>query len=234
MLDPPVTYKDGVAEAVTVTPTFFNALGWTDSQAYGRRGGATYLETFKTALKHRPKVIFLHQWNEFSGQPKGHGYGPDHNIFLDTYSVELSDDLEPVSLTAPGYRDDNGGWGFYDFNLTRALMDMYRGNVRNSTLLAVSSPLRDAVVEGATLSVAWTTIGEAAQTFTVQLDGKTVQANVTGSEAAVSLAGLAKGAHILTIIADGAVTYYPLSRVQMDEPLEAPLPVRVEVPFSIK
>ena len=39
VLDPPVTYKDGVAEAVTVTPTFFNALGWLDKEAYGRRGG---------------------------------------------------------------------------------------------------------------------------------------------------------------------------------------------------
>lgn len=136
VIDPPVTYLDGVAEAVTVTPSFFNARGWTGPLAAGRRGGATYLETFKVALAHRPKVVLLHQFNEYSGQPPGHGYGPDHDIYVDTYSVELSDDLEPVSLTAAGYRGDMGGWGFYYLNLTRALMDLYRHQADDCTLLA--------------------------------------------------------------------------------------------------
>ena len=39
---------------------------------------------------------------------------------MDSYSVEYSDDYEPVSLTAPGFRGDNGGWGFYYLNLTEA------------------------------------------------------------------------------------------------------------------
>ena len=61
----------------------------------------------------------LHQFNEFTGQGS-HGYGPDKDIFVDSYSVEYSDDYEPVSLTAPGFRGDNGGWGFYYLNLTEA------------------------------------------------------------------------------------------------------------------
>ena len=68
VIDPPVTYKDGVAESVTVTPSFFNTLGWTGPLANGRLGGTVYLETFKVALAHRPKVVHLHQWQEYSGQ----------------------------------------------------------------------------------------------------------------------------------------------------------------------
>jgi len=234
VIDPPVTYKDGVAEAVTVTPTFFNAQGWTGAGAYGRRGGATYLETFKMALAHRPKVVFLHQFNEYSGQPQGHGYGPDHSIYVDTYSVELSDDLEPVSLTAPGFRGDRGGWGFYYLNLTRALMDLYRGKAGDSTLLAVSGPARGAVVSGVTLPVTWSIVGAPASGFTLAVDGKAIRKHIAGTGAELSLAGLAKGPHILTVIAEGAQTRYPLSWIELDDPLEASVPAKVDVLFAVK
>lgn len=234
VIEPPVTYKDSAAEAVTVTPSFFNAYGWTDaSQAYGRRGGATYIETFKVALQHRPKVIFLHQWNEYSGQREGHGMGSDHNIYVDTYSVELSDDLEPVSTTAPGYRGDRGGWGFYYLNLTQALMDVYRGNAQDCTILAVASPLRDAVVSGQTLKVSWSVIGAPANSYLVVIDGRPVAEKVTGREVEISLSGISKGAHTLTVTAEGALTRYRLSWTEMDTPLETPVPSMVEVPFSV-
>ena len=232
-LDPPVTYKDGAAEAVTVTPTFFNALGWLDKTAYGRRGGTGYLETFKVALQHRPKVIQLHQFNEFSGQGKGHGHGPDHNIFMDTYNVELSDDLEPVSMTAPGYRDDKGGWGYYYLNLTQALMDLYRHKADDCTLLAVDSPVAGITASGDTLLVKWSVLGKPVRHFSIAVDGKVVKRNITGTQAEISLAGLAKGAHTLVVTAVGAVTRYPLSWTQLDTPLVKPQPVRVKVPLFI-
>lgn len=230
VIEPPVTYKDGVAEAVTVTPSFFNAQGWTGPLAHGRRGGATYLETFKVALEHRPRVIFLHQFNEFTGQPEGHGYGPDHTIYVDTYNVEFSDDLEPVSLTAPGYRGD-GGWGFTYLNLTRALVDVYRHGFDGSTLLAVSEPLAHTEGAGEVLPVAWSVLGPQPESFTLLVDDDVVAKDLKGSRAELPLTGLAPGAHTLTVIAEGAVTRYPLSYTSLDEPLQEPVPVRVDVPF---
>lgn len=228
---PPVTYRNGIAEAVTVTPSFFGALGWTASTARGRHGGATYLDTFKVAMQHRPQVVFLHQFNEYSGQKDGHGMGPQHDIYVDTYSVELSDDIEPVSPTAPGYRGDSGGWGFYYLNLTRALMDLYRGKVDDSTVLAVSSPLRSEVLKEATCHVTWTTIGAAVKHFTIAIDGIPVQQELTANFADVDMSALEPGPHTLTVIADDATTCYPLSWDFLDTPLEVPVQVYVDVPI---
>lgn len=230
-LDPVVTYRDGKAEAITVTPAFFAAHGWRGQGAKGRRNGATYLDTFRTALEHRPKVVLLHQFNEFIGQPTGRGYGPDRDIYVDSYSVELSDDLEPVSLTSPGYRGDEGGWGFYYLNLTRALMDICRGNAPEDTLLALAKPDPQAVVESSTLDVEWMWAGKQPEGFTVLLDGRPVADGVTEHSYSVSLGGLEPGTHTLAVVADGGTTRYPLSAVQLDEAGE-PQPTRVEVTFT--
>lgn len=239
VIDPPVTYKDSVSEAVTVTPSYFNALGWTGPLARGRMGGTTYLETFKIALTHRPRVVFLHQWQEYSGQREGDGRGPNRNIYTDTYSVELSDDLEPVSLTAPGYRSrqdnsrDCGGWGFYYLNLTQALMSLYRGRANGCTILAVGSPLRHASVTGGVLAVSWSVIGEPVTHFTIALDRQVVRTKVAGNAVDIPLTGLSGGLHTVTVRADGAVTRFPLSWTELDIPLDVPIPVRVDVPFVI-
>ena len=230
-LDPVVTYRDGAAEAITVTPAFFAARGWQGPGAKGRRGGATYLDTFRTALEHRPKVVLLHQFNEFAGQPTGRGYGPDRDIYVDSFSVELSDDLEPVSLTSPGYRGDDGGWGFYYLNLTRALMDIYRSETPEDTLLALASPGPNAAVEEPTLEVEWMWAGRQPEGFTVLLNGRSAARNVTDNAYSVSLAGLEHGTHTLAVVAEGGTTRYPLSPVQLDEPGE-PQPTRVEVTFT--
>ena len=238
VVDPPVTYRDvagtSIAESVTVTPAFFSERGWTGSAACGRRGGATYLETFKTALKHRPKVVFLHQFNEFTGQIEGQGMGPDHDIHGDTYSVELSDDLEPVSPSAPGFRGDHGGWGFYYLNLTRALVDLYRNPDEECTLLAISAPLRGAVITGNALDVAWSILGKEPQQYTILLDGKVIISRHAGQTAAVSLDQVADGPHTIGVAADGAKTYYKSSRMELVERLDSPIPVQVDVPFVLR
>jgi len=153
-LEPPVTYKDTYPEAVTASIACFHSLGWTAPTAYGHRGGMTYLETFQVALQHRPRVVFLHQFNEFSGQLEGFGMGPNRDIYADSYTVEFSDDIEPVSLTAPGYRGE-GGWGFYYLNLTQALIALYRGQASDCTILAVNTP----VIQGNNLTVEWFVLG---------------------------------------------------------------------------
>ncbi|MDF1514368.1 MAG: hypothetical protein P1S60_11220, partial [Anaerolineae bacterium] len=233
VIDPPVTYVGGLAEAVTVTPSYFNAMGWTGPQARGRMGGTTYLETFKVALEHKPRVIFLHQWQEYSGQLEGDGRGPDCNIYTDTYSVELSDDLEPVSLTASGYRGDRGGWGFYYLNLTQALMHLYRGLAGDSTILAVGHPVHNQKVEGSILNVSWSAIGKSPLGYSILVDGLDILRGCIGDATEIPIADLSKGMHTLTVLAEGAVTRYPLSMTEVDKPLATPIPVKVDVVFEV-
>jgi hypothetical protein len=231
-LRPIVTYKDGKAEAVTVTPAYFADKGWIGANARGRRGGTTYIESFKAAFEARPRVVFLHQWQEYAGQPEGQGYGPNHDIYVDSYSVEFSDDLEPVSLTAPAYRG-NGGWGYYFHNLTRALMAVYRDGTPTDTLVAVASPARNAVVKDSPLSVEWTSLGPAPQGFRVLVDGKVLADGLKGTSFSAALEGIADGPHTLTVDAPGATTRFALS-IDREDDSDAPQPVSVSVPFTVK
>lgn len=120
-----------------------------------------------------PQFLFVCQWNEFAGellflllmvapfigfagtgQANGQGYGPNHDDYVDSYSAELSNDMEPTSLTACAYARPNtvcGGWcvhccglllllraatmvsqcifrcrGFREANLFRAAVDLVR------------------------------------------------------------------------------------------------------------
>ncbi len=233
-LRPVPTYRDGKAEAITPTPAYFAEFGWTGEKARGRQGGTTYLESFKAALEHRPRVVLLHQWNEYAGQLEGEGYGPNKDRYVDSYSVELSDDLEPVSLTAPGYRRDKGGWGYFYHNLTKALLDIYRGNAPDDTLLAVGSPARQGTVSGDTLRVFWTTLGKAPTSFTILLDGRTVAEGLHGESYELSLRGVKAGAHTLTVVAEGVTTRYPLHHDREDDILPQGGPCRVDVPFTVR
>ena len=147
--------------------------------------------------------------------------------------MELSDDLEPVSLTAPGYRGDQGGWGFYYLNLTQALMGIYRNPKDDSTILAVCTPLEGACVSGRHLKVAWSVIGVPAASYRIEIDGAVVEKGITDTDVTISLDGLAKGRHILTVVAEGAHTCYPLARECMDIPLETGIPVSVSVSMQL-
>ena len=230
-LRPVVTYREGKPEAVTVTPGYFAEFGWTGDKARGRRGGSTYIESFKTAIETHARVVQVHQWNEFAGQAEGQGFGPNHDRYVDTYSVELSDDLEPVSLTAPGYRGDKGGWGFYYLNLTRALLDLYRGKAQDSTIMAIASPAAKATVSGTELNVEWSVAGKTPEGYAVSLDDRVIVDDIKEEKCTVPLKGLVPGPHILSVEAKGAVTRYPLSHVRMDARLETPTRVRINIPI---
>jgi len=228
-LEPLVTYLNGNAEAITVTPAFFGPLGWTAADSYGRRGGTTYLESFKYAIKSKPQVIFLHQFNEFAGQAEGHGLGKNHDIYLDEHSIEFSDDFEPVSLTAAGARDNTGGWGFYYLNLTRALMDIFHKTDNNSTLLAAT--ITEA--SGKPVKLNWSVAGEMPKSFTVAIGDKVLFKEITGMSCEIPVQELSKGTHTITITANDAHTYYALSKTAFDEVPEKPLPVNVKLTFTL-
>ena len=101
-------------------------------------------------------------------------------------------------------------------------------------MLAVSSPLSGATVCGLALPVTWSTVGAPATRFTIAIDGRLVKEHIAGTHAEVPLDGLAPGPHILTVIAEGACTRYRLSRTELDDPLENPIPVRVDEPFVVE
>ena len=227
-LSPKVTYRNHVAEATTVTPALFAKYGWATPEAYGRRNGWTYLQSFKTAMKNRPRVIMLHQFNEFTGQAIGQGYGPDKNIYLDSYSMELSDDLEPVSITAPGYRDKKGGWGFYYLNMTHALMDLYRNNASDITIMAGYI----AEQNDENLSLEWTTVGKAPSSFTILVDGKEM-ANITATKHDLSLKDYRQGEHIIAVRANNVSTRYSLSETELDVRSDKLMPVQIQKEFRV-
>jgi hypothetical protein len=222
---PVVTSYQGQPEVLTVTPAFFAGGGWTGPQSLGRLGGTTYLQEFTEAMQVQPHFLLINQFNEFAGEPRSAA------IHVDTYTENLSDDIEPTSLTDCGYVSC-GGWGFYYLNLTRALVHMYHEVHPQSTLLAVSNPLRGASVCGPTLQVSWTTAGAQPSGFDVLVDGHAVASGLHVSPYTLSLKGLAPGAHTLTVRAVGATTRYSLSRTTFGQILSKRVPVSVQSAFT--
>ena len=80
------------------------------------------------------QFLLICQWNEFAGQANGGGIGPNHNIYVDSHSPQLSNDIEPTSLTTCAYKRPNktcDGYGWQPINLLRVLLDMYRFELDN-------------------------------------------------------------------------------------------------------
>jgi hypothetical protein len=228
-LEPMVTYKNGKAEAITVTNAFFEPLGWTAPNSWGKRGGTTYIESFKFALKSKPQVIFLHQFNEFAGQTPGNGLGPNHDIYLDENSMELSDDFEPVSMTAAGLRDKTGGWGFYYLNMTKALMDIFNEKDMNSTVMAANiSEKTDQSVK-----INWAVIGKDPENYTVSVGEKVLFKDLKDVKCEIPVKEFSKGENTVTIKANGVNTRYKLSKTEMDQISDTPLPVEVKLSVKI-
>ena len=164
---------------------------------------------------------------------EGFGYN-DNALYGDSYSVELSDDIEPVSLTADGYRGDTGGWGLYYVNLSQALVAVYKqGDQPEDTILAVCPPNHGQVVSGDSIEIRWELAGKQPQSYTILLDGRAVAEDIQGVSYTLDLSQVGAGEHVLTVEAEGAVTRYLLQRDRMDVPLEAAIPVKVDVPFAV-
>ncbi len=228
-LVPITTYKDGKAEAITVCTAIFPEMGWKSEDAYGKRNGWTYLKSFQEAQKTEPQFIMLHQYMEYAGQAEGHGYGPDKNIYVDSYSTDLSDDIEPVSLTAPGYRGDKGGWGYYYHNLTKAMISIYNNEVSDVTVLAVSTP----EIMKNEIHCEWTYIGKKPDSYNMYIDNKLVAENLEAQQFTFSLDNFKKGEHSLKIQANGVTSRFELSKYKMDKVLTKPVSVVSEVQFMM-
>ncbi len=219
----PVTLFQGKPEVMTASTAFFDQGGWKSPTAFGRRGGWTYLESFKGALQQRSRFLQLHQFQEFTGAPEG-----SQTFYGDSYSVELSDDIEPVSLTTPAYRG-HGGWGFHYLNLTRALVDLYHQKTPETTVLAVAHPGRREIVAKDQVPVQWTWVGKPPTSFSIALNGTTVARDLRGTEAVIDLTALKDGPALLRLTAGGTQERYPLSFTQDSLPQSPMPPASIEV-----
>jgi hypothetical protein len=229
VLRQPVTMVQSKPEAMTASVGFFGTDGWRGRNAFGRRGGWTYVESFRQVLQQRPRFLQLHQFQEFAGQEED----PKTKFYGDSYSVELSDDIEPVSITCPAYRGD-GGWGFLYLNLTRALVDLYRQKVPETTVLVVDRPERRQVVRADRVPLNWTWLGKKPQSFSVALGGRTVASGLQGTETMLDLRGRQDGAVVLRLTAEGTKARYELSYAQDSLPTDSMKPASVEVEFYLQ
>jgi hypothetical protein len=235
--DLPVTLSEGRPEAMTPSVGFFGAGGWLGKEAYGRRNGWTLVETFQRAIQVKPRFLQIHQYQEFAGQPEGQGYGPNRDHYVDSYSPEFSDDVEPTSLTAPAYRGE-GGWGFSTLNYMRALVDLYRQPKPETSVLAIGAPLRASPVTGPSLAVEWTLAGRPAQRFVITVSGKgtdgksrtiTRTAPPTARKITIDLSGLSQGPVTVRVRAAGTRCRYRPLWTEDALPLQHPIEAYAEV-----
>ncbi len=250
VLTPIIVYCNESPLAVTVSTAFFpdikpNDVGWTAPGAVGRENGATLIQEWVIPMIYRPKFIIINDWNQFSGECL-HPTGP----YLDQYSPEYSQDIEPTFLNSTGCMGKwQGGWGYYYLVLLKALIMLYRGETPNATIIAIAQPLNNytvythqpsmlnttnyIVLNGYTMLIRWTYVGKAPSSFTVVLDGKVIATNLTSTWYMLDLYGLPKGWHTIRILANGAVTYFNLTEAyyELVNASNTPLPCEAEVSF---
>ena len=207
---PAVTMRDGRPECTTISASFFRfgpgLQGWLTAPAQNttRRGGATFLRSMLTAFAHRPKMLMIHQWNEFIGSPVGTTPPVAHKDFFgDEYNSTMSDDIEPTSLTeCAGIRPGDSvcsGWGFKFLNLQRAFVSLLSGDypdradqtAQAPTLLTIATPTNRELVSiaaGRPVYVEWAVLGALADSFHVSLTTAAgavmAERNVTAASAA--------------------------------------------------
>jgi hypothetical protein len=232
---PIVTYHNGKPEAVTVSDASFDWGGWTGPNAHGRRSGWTFIESFKAALERRPRFILLNEWHEFAGGAK------DATWFGDSYTVELSNDIEPTSLTTQCYWGEKGGWGFYYLNLAQALIRVFHQQGAHDTVMAVYQPARGQKVTEDYIDLAWTATGKVGLSpwlvgtgYTILLDGAVVAKGWWATTYRLHLGNIPDGAHTVTVVDEGATTRFPLSYTETDTLLDSPVQTKVEVPFTLR
>jgi hypothetical protein len=219
--------------------------GWKAPTAIARDHGVPYLESWKAAFAARPKFIQVHQWNEFAGQEDGKGIPLDYwglepasavppkpsEIYGDEYNVQLSDDIEPTELRGCTLRGC-GGWGYYYYNLTRAIISLYRGATPDITVLALSGPSDSVDSSIRTIQLHWTYLGKTPSSFSIALDGKTVATSLQGSSYSLDISRVASGTHRVLLTAAGVHTRFSLDATHPAVLSPKPLPVQSEISFD--
>ena len=161
--------------------------------------------------------------------------GADKLCYGDSYSRDLSNDIEPTSLTSSDcYVRPNStcsGWGMYYANLFSALT---RGALdANETLIFITAPKWGANVSGA-VNVSWALSGRTVPTrLHVLLDSTRVatvdQPGAFDGWVLVDLANASVSHHTLAVQAEGVSTRFPLSLEELDQVAAPPAPSMASV-----
>jgi len=244
-----LTKRGDEAEEIVVTPASFQlpGNGWTARTAISRDHGVPYLESWKAAFKARPKFIQIHQWNEFSGQEDGKGISSDYwapqpasstpakpsDIYYDEYNQQLSDDIEPTELHGCTLRGC-GGWGYYYYNLTRAIASLYLGATPGITVLALSGPSAPVSSSRGVIHLHWAYLGKEPTSFSIALDGKAVASSLKGTEYALDISHISSGTHRVLLTAAGVYTRFSLDSASPTSESSQPLSVESEVNFEVR
>lgn len=230
---------DGKPEAMTANIACFGIGGWLGDMTRSRRNGSTLLEDWKQVMEVRPKVVQLHQFNEFLGAREGQ-FGSPEKVYVDTYSAELSDDYEPASLTAAAYRGTDG-YGFYYLNLVRAVTDLYRQKTPETTVLAFTAPIPPKPghslipeVSGKSLDLEWMSIGRKASSYEIEVNGKVVAKDIAGNRHSLDTSKLPAGLLTIRLIGKNTKTNFELLLEQEATRLSRPVPASCLVRVNLK
>ena len=127
-----------------------------------------------------------------------------------------------------------GGWGYYFVNMTKALISLYRNQTPDITVLALSAPFQPGCVKEKHWPLSWNVLGKPPSSYTLQLDGRTVAENIQGEKYVLDLSHTRPGKHRVTLIANGAHTYFDLAPEKLAEKSATPLPVTSTIEFSVE
>ncbi len=237
---PGTPMKNGMVESMTASVGSFEGMGWLGARTRGRRNGATLVEDWNYVMQRQPKMVQLHQFNEFTGAREGQAHGPGKDQFYDSYSIALSDDFEPVTLDQAAYRGEDG-YGFYYLNLVRALVALYREHPVKSTVLAIQQPTPKRpgftlkpVLTGNRLELVWTWAGKRPDLFSVTINDRVVLDHYPNFRADIDLAAFGPGELRIRVTGDGSRTRYPLAWDHAVRPLEEPVEAFAEVVCLLK
>ena len=234
-----------MVEALTVTPGFFTTHGgWLDKSAGSYNAGATFIKTMETAMKLKPEILIICQWNEFAGQSGG-----PPGLYVDSYNISLTNDMEPISLSECAYvrPDDEGqlpicntGWGFFPLNLLKASLSIFHNiatTSNTSSVLRIMEPkeigtvVRIVAGEKNFLNVTWTIIGAGIHgKFDIYFNQQIVQSNIINTSTSILNLDDLKAKGIITksgmyeikVVALNGYTRFNLSHIKMDKMMLKP------------
>jgi hypothetical protein len=75
-------------------------------------------------------------------------------------------------------------------------------------------------------------VGRIPSSYTLRLDGRSVAEELQGGSLDIDLRKLATGKHVVSLVANGAQTYFDLDARHLTQRAEAPLPVESSIEFN--
>ena len=98
--------------------------------------------------------------------------------------------------------------------------------------MALSAPFQPEVVKQRRLALTWQTVGVLPKSYDLELDGTTVVKTILGNRYTLDLSRLQPGKHRVTLLANGAHTFFDLNPEKQTVKSVSPLPVTSTIEFS--